>query len=330
VRALVAVVSSLLAGCAMHGPVVADVRCPKGAHAIAAGDAGKCVLADGKRHGPSWAASERGVTIDGYDHDVLAGPYERYDAKGKLVASGYRPGVTTSTEQSTEVGEAKWDSPTTSGKLVWPARVALAPIQADVAFTASTLVSAEGKPTSSFIGGGLDVSIPAHARLRFRGDAYRALFIAYGAQGLLGTITRSECDDPTIAGSGGFCGSRWMVGPSIRVGYVRTEDASPKGAIPSTLLYGKLAFLLGEDRWSSTYSSGSALVWRFRAGAGYTALGALLGLARHANASPRDGWQWLLMPIAAVLEHAEAYVELGADGASALGVGAGVDVGFGL
>ncbi len=325
-----AVLSSVLAGCAMHGPVVADVRCPKGTHAITAGDDGKCVLPDGKRHGPSWSASERGVTVDGYDHDVLAGPYEHYDAHGKLVARGYRPGVTDSTEQATEVSESRWDSPATTGKLVWPARVRLFPVQADVAFAASTLVSSEGKPTSSFVGGTIDVGIPPRENLRFRGDAYRAFFIAYGVQGLAGAITRAECDDPTIAGSGGFCGSRWMLGPYIRVGYVRSHDAHASASLPSTLLYGKIAFLIGRDQWSSTYSSGDSLVWRVRGGAGYTALGSLLGVAGHAASSPNESWRWLLVPLAFLFEHAEAYAELGGDGTSSLGVGAGVDLGFGL
>jgi len=166
--------------------------------------------------------------------------------------------------------------------------------------------------------------------LRWRGDAYRAFFVAYGAQGLAGTISRATCDDPVIAGSGGFCGSRWMAGPFVRVGYVRSEDAKPSGSLPSLLLYGKAAFLIGRDQWSSTYDSGEALVWRFRVGAGYTSLGSIAAIARHASASANEAWKWLLVPIALVLEHAEGYVELGSDGASALGVGGGIDVGFGL
>jgi hypothetical protein len=120
-----------------------------------------------------------------------------------------------------------------------------------------------------------------------------------------------------------------MAGGVIHIGYARTTDANPHGALPSLLAYAKLGFLLGEDQWSSTYSTGSALVWRARAGAGYTALGSLFGLARQARA-PREGWQWLLLPLVALVEHAEGYVELGGDGTSALGVGAGVDIGFGL
>ena len=312
----------------MHGPVVADVRCPKGAKEVATETTGKCVLPDGKRHGPAWSVSEHGVKVDGYDHDVLAGPFEHYDRKGRLVARGYRPGVTDSTEQATDVAEAKFDSPATSGKLVSPARVRIFPVQADVAFSASTLVSAEGKPTSSFVGGAFDIGTTPKAMLRWRGDAYRAFFVAYGAQGLAGAISRRDCDDPIIAGSGGFCGSRWMAGPYVRIGYVRSEDARPSASVPSMLLYGKAAFLVGRDEWSGAYGSGEALVWRFRAGAGYTSLGSLVGIARSASSS--DAWKWLLVPIAFVLEHAEGYVELGSDGASALGVGGGVDVGFGL
>ena len=311
----------------MHGPVVADVRCPKGTREIATETSGKCVLPDGKRHGPAWSVSTRGVKVDGYDHDVLAGPFEHYDHRGRLVARGYRPGVTDSTDQPTEVRESRWDSPQTTGKLVSPARVRIFPVQADVAFAASTLVSAEGKPTSSFVGGAFDIGLTPKEMLRWRGEAYRALYVAYGVQGLAGTITRAECDDPTIAGSGGLCGSRWMLGPWVRVGWVRSEDAHASAALPSLLAYGKIAFLVGRDQWSSTLSSGNALVWRLRAGAGYTSLGSLASLARHASG---EGWKWLLVPIAFVLEHAEGYVELGSDGASALGVGGGVDVGFGL
>jgi len=312
----------------MHAPVVADVRCPKGTKEIATETSGKCVLPDGKRHGPAWSVSARGVRVDGYDHDVPAGPFEHYDRKGRLVARGYRSGVTDSTEQPTDVGEANWDSPATSGKLVSPARVRLFPVQADVAFTASTLVSAEGRPTSSFIGGAFGVGTTPKEMLRWRGDAYRAFFVSYGAQGLAGAIARADCDDPTIAGSGGFCGSRWMAGPYVRIGYVRSEDAHPSASLPSLLLYGKAAFLIGRDQWRSTYDSGEALVWRFRAGAGYTSLGSLVALARSASAG--EGWKWLVAPIAFLLEHAEGYVELGSDGASALGVGGGIDVGFGL
>jgi hypothetical protein len=316
--------------CAMHGPVIADVRCPKGTREIATEASGKCALPDGRRHGPSWAVTAHGVKVDGYDHDVLAGPYEHYDRHGRLVARGYRPGVTDSTEQPTAVGESRWDSPTTTGKLVSPARVRIFPVQADLAFAASTLVSAEGKPTSSFVGGAFDIATTPKEMLRWRGDAYRAFFVAYGAQGLAGVVTRAECDDPTVAGSGGFCGSRWMAGPFVRVGYVRSADAHPNAALPSLLLYGKVGFLIGRDQWSSAYSSGDALVWRLRAGAGYTSLGSLIGLTRHASASLSDGLQWLLTPIALLLEHAEGYVELGGDGPSALGVGGGIDVGFGL
>lgn len=314
----------------MHGPVVADVRCPKGAKEVASETNGKCVLPDGTRHGPAWSVSEHGVKVDGYDHDVLAGPFEHYDHAGRLVARGYRSGVTDSTEQATDVGEAKWDSPSTSGKLVSPARVRLFPVQADVAFAASTLVSAEGRPTSSFVGGAVDVGTTPKEMLRWRGDAYRAFYVAYGVQGLAGVVSRAECDDPVISGSGGFCGSRWMLGPYVRVGYARSRDAHPSASLPSLLFYGKAAFLVGRDQWSSAYDSGEALVWRFRVGAGYTSLGSVAALARHASASASDGWQWLLVPIALVLEHAEGYVELGSDGASALGVGGGIDVGFGL
>jgi hypothetical protein len=316
--------------CTLHGPVVADVRCPKGAKEVATETSGRCVLPDGKRHGPSWSVSEHGVDVEGYDHDVPAGPFEHYDHHGRLVACGYRSGVTDSTDQPTDVSEAEWDSPATSGKLVSPARVRIFPVQADVAFAASTLVSAEGKAMSSFVGGALDIATTPKAMLRWRGDAYRAFFVAYGAQGLAGAIARADCDDPTIAGSGGFCGSRWMAGPFVRIGYVRSEDAHPSGALASLLFYGKAAFLIGRDQWSGAYGSGEALVWRFRAGAGYTALGSLAALARQASASASDAWKWILVPIALVLEHAEGYVEIGNDGATALGVGGGVEVGFGL
>ena len=314
----------------MHGPVVADVRCPKGAKMVATEAAGHCALADGKKHGPSFTVSDHGVTVDGYDHDVLAGPYEHYDRGGRLVSRGYRPGVTDSTEQPTDVGQSRWDSPTENGTLVSPARVRIFPVQADVAFSASTLVSVHGKPTSSFVGGAFDIGTTPRERIRHRGDAYRAYFVGYGAQGLAGTVTRAECDDPTIAGSGGFCGSRWMVGPYVRVGWARSNDATASASLPSLLLYGKIAFLIGRDEWSSTYSHGEALAWRFRAGAGYTSLGSFVGLVPHASASSGDAWRWLLVPLALVLEHAEGYVELGGDGTSALGVGGGIDVGFGL
>jgi hypothetical protein len=314
----------------MHHPVIADVRCPNGAQLITAHDAGRCQLPDGTKQGPSFAVTAKGVTIDGYDHGALAGPWAHYDERGRLVGHGYRPGVTDSTEASTALGEAEYDSPQTTGKLVVPARVHLFPVQGDVAFAASTLVSSQGRSTSSFIGATLSVDLPSPAQLRFRGEAYRAYYVSYGIEGAVGSVARTECDDPAIAGSGGFCGSRWLVGPVIRIGYARTTDANVRAALPSLLAYGKIGFLLGEDRWSSTYSSGSALVWRVRAGAGYTALGSLFGLAQRARA-PREGWQWLLVPLMALVEHAEGYVELGADGdGNALGVGAGVDIGFGL
>jgi len=315
----------------MHRPVVADVRCPRGTQLIGTrnGEDGRCQLPDGTKQGPSFAVTDRGVTIDGYDHGTPAGPWSRYNERGRLVAHGYRPGVTDSNDPATDIGEADYDSPRTTGKLVVPARVRLFPVEGDVAFSASTLLSTQGHPTSSFLGATVSIDFPSASRLHYRTDAYRAYYVSYGVQGAAGAIARADCDDPTIVGSGGFCGSRWLLGPMIRVGYARTTDANARGALPSLLAYGKLGFLLGEDRWSSAYSTASALVWRVRAGAGYTAFGSLLGLAHHAGA-PREGWRWLFVPLLALVEHAEAYVELGADGGSALGVGAGVDVGFGL
>ncbi len=328
--ALIAALAGVASGCAMHHPVIADVRCPKGTRLISAPESGRCQLPDGTKQGPSYSVTAKGVDVDGFDHGTLAGPWAHYDARGRLVSHGYRPGVTDSTEASTDVGEAAYDSPQTTGKLVVPARVQLFPVQGDVGFAASTLVSSQGRATSSFLGASMSIDLPSPSRLRYRVDAYRAYYLSYGIQGALGSVARAECDDPAILGSGGFCGSRWLVGPVIRVGYARSTDANARAAIPSLLAYGTIGFLLGEDQWSSTYSSGSALVWRVRAGAGYTALGSLFGLARRARA-PREGWQWLLLPFMALVEHAEGYVELGADGGgNTLGVGAGVDIGFGL
>jgi hypothetical protein len=307
----------------MRTPVVADVRCPRGTRLIgtAGHDEGHCQLPNGTRHGPSFAVTDDGVSVEGYDRGVPAGPWARYDTSGKLIDHGYRPGVTDSSEPSPAIGEALYDSPATTGRLVVPARVTLFPVEGDVAFSASTLVSSDGKRTSSFLGAVVDIDLPSHARLRFRGDAYRAYYLSWGVEAAAGVIARAECDDPTIAGSGGFCGSRWLAGPAIRVGYVRSNDARPHGSVPSFLAYGKLAFLLGQDRWSSTYSTGSELIWRARFGAGYTTLGTLVSLAR--------AHEWLLLPLVAIFEHAEAYVELGGDGGT-LGVGGGVDVGFGF
>ena len=242
--------------------------------------------------------------------------------RARSIDHGYKPGVTDSNETSTDVREGFYDSPGTTGKLVVPARVRLFPVEGDVAFSASTLLSADGKQTSSFLGAIASIDFPSRSKLRFRGDAYRAFYVSYGVEGALGVVTRAECDDPTILGSGGFCGSRWLLGPVIRVGYARSTDAHADGAVPSLLGYGKLSFLLGQDRWSSVYSSGNALVWRARVGTGYTALGTLFNLA-HAQS-------WILIPLVALVEHAEAYVELGGDGGQALGVGGGINVGFGL
>ncbi len=333
-RRSLAVTALLLGGCTMRPPVVADVRCPKDAHAKETEHGGQCVLADGTRHGPAWTVSPSGVTIDGYDHGGLAGPYERYDARGALNEHGYRPGATSSQEPSLETGEASYDSPTTTGKLVVPARVKLLPVQGDVAFEAATTLDSSGHRTSSFVGASAELGLPAPQRLRFRGDAYRAFFLAYGVQGVAGAIARAECDDPTIPGSGGFCGSRLLLGPYIRVGYARTPFGDARGAVPTLLGYGRIGFVLGQDTWSSAYSNGSALVWRLRVGGGFTALGAVLSLARQVkHATPIDAfWRALLLPFAVVAEHAEAWFELGADGGSAtgLGVGGGVDLGFGL
>lgn len=323
-----------LVGCAARRPVLADVRCPRGAKLELAAHEGKCVLPDGERHGPSFRASARGVSVEGYDHGVKAGPYAEWNGRGELVARGYRPGVTDSTAAAPEIGSAGWDSPKTDGVLVWPDRVRVFPVQVDAAFTATTTVSSRGgEATSSFLGATFAVALTPPERVRHRGDAYSAGFVSYGAQGVAGTVARAECDDPTLAGSGGFCGSRWMAGPFVRVGYFRSKDARPGGALPSWLGYGRAGFLIGQNRWNSTYSTGSSLVWRFRAGAGYTAFGAVEALVRRAEASPTQGWRWLLVPLAAMLEHAEAYVELGGDGGTAggtLGVGGGLDVGFGL
>jgi hypothetical protein len=311
-------------GCAMRAPVVADVSCPKGAKWIGTADQqeGRCQLPDGTRHGPSYAVTNAGVRVDGYDHGITAGPWARYDAEGKLVEHGYRPGVTDSSDMPLTVSSAQYDSPTTTGRLVAPARVRPFPIEGDVAFSATTLMGNDGRATSSFLGALVDIQLPSSARLRYRGDAYRAFYVSYGVTGAVGAVTRAECDDPTIVGSGGFCGSRWLAGPVIRVGYMRSTDAHANASLPSFLAYGKLGFLLGEDRWSSALSTASALVWRVRGGIGYTALGTLFGLAR--------AHSWLLVPLVALVEHAEAYVELGGDGGSALGVGGGIDVGFGL
>jgi len=323
-----------LAGCAVRRPVLADVRCPQGTTMVLAGNDGRCILPDGKQHGPSWTASASGVSVEGYDHGVPAGPYAKWDARGELVAQGYRPGVTDSTEGSPEIGRARWDSPKTDGVLVWPERVRVFPVQVDAAFSAGTIVAAQGgRQTSSFVGATLAVGLTPPENVRYRSDAYKAWFIAYGAQGLAGTVARAECDDPAIAGSGGFCGSRWMAGPYVRIGYFTSNDARASGALPTLLGYGRIGLLIGQDRWSSTYSTGSSLVWRARAGAGYSAFGAVEDLVRRAQASPTEGWRWLLVPLAVLLEHAEGYVELGGDGgasAGSLGVGAGVDVGFGL
>lgn len=326
-----ALLLSLLTGCAIHGPLVADVACPRGTTRISATKGehdGQCTLPDGKKHGPTYSVDEHGTKIDNYDHGVLAGPWAHYDARGRLRAHGYRPGVTDSLDTADDLGESAYDSPEKTGRLIVPSRVRLFPVDGDVAFSASTLVSADGHPTSSFLGALIDINVPPPARLRFRGDAYRAYFVSYGVQAAAGVITRTECDDPTIAGSGGFCGSRWMVGPQIRIGYVSTRDAKPSGALPMMVGYGRLGFLIGQDQWSSPYSNGTALVWRVRAGAGYTALGSVLSLARRARTS--EAWRWLLVPLVTLVEHAEAYVDLGGDGTSALGVGAGVDIGFGL
>ena len=327
---IVTAFACVLVGCATHRPVVVDVRCPANATMVVHSTEGRCVSRDGKNDGPSWSASDRGVDVEHYDHGVRAGPFERYDAQGKLVARGFRPGVTDSMEPSTEIGEAPFDSPQTSGKLVWPERVRLFPLQGDAAFSASTLASPGGKTTSSFLGASFEIGFPARERMRYRNDAYRAYYVSYGVQGLVGSVARAECDDPTIAGSGGFCGSRWMAGAYIRVGYARSHDANERASIPSILGYGRLGFLAGQDRWSSVLSTSNALVWRLRAGAGYTALGSLFSLVRGATTTPSEAWRWLLVPLAFVLEHAEGYVELGGDGTSALGLGAGVDLGFGL
>ncbi len=327
--ALASGVALALASCAMHPPVIADVSCPRGAALITAGEDGHCQLPDGTKHGPSFSVNAKGVAIDGYDHGALAGPWRRYDDRGRLVKHGYRPGVTDSSEPSTDLGESPYDSPATTGKLVVPSRVRLFPLQADVSFSATTLVSPEGHATSSFLGATASVDLPSPSRLRYRLNAYRAYYVSYGVEATTGIVARAECDEPSITGSGGFCGSRWMLGPTIRVGYARSTDANPRASVSSLLTYGKIAFLLGEDRWSSYYSTGSALIWRVRAGAGYTALGALFGVAARAHA-PREGWRWLLVPLLTLVEHAEAYVELGGDGGSSLGAGAGVDVGFGL
>lgn len=336
-RALTILVAALLGGCALRPPVVADVRCPRDTHPVEGPGGGQCALADGTRHGPSWTVSPDGVAIDGYDHGVLAGPYERYKlATGERTERGYRPGVTSSTDAAPviDASHASYDSPETTGRLVTPARVRLFPVQGDLAFEAATLLSSNGARTSSFVGGTFDIALPAPARLRYRGDAYRAFYVAYGAQGVAGAVARGECDDPTIAGSGGFCGSRFLLGPYIRVGYARTPFGDVKGAVPTLLGYGRLGFLLGQDNWTSAYSSGAAVVWRLRAGAGFTALGAVMTLLHRAqHASPLDGmWRSLLLPLAVVVEHAEAWVELGGDGGNAtgIGIGGGVDIGFGL
>lgn len=331
-EALFVVTAMLVGGCATHRPVIVDVRCPRNTTMIFAGDDGRCIAPDGKNHGPSWTASERGVSVDNYDHGTLAGPYEQFNARGKLVAHGYKPGVTDSTEPAPgELGEVEWDSPKTSGRLVWPERVRLFPIQGDVAFAASTLIAPEGKPSSSFLGASMQIGFPARERMRYRGDAYRAFYVSYGVQGAAGIVARAECDVAGVSGSGGFCGSRWMLGPYIRIGYARSHDANASASVPSLLGYGRLGFLFGEDQWRSTASSGSALVWRLRAGGGWTSLGALFSVVRSAKyAPPREAWRWLLVPLAFVLEHAEGYVELGGDGTSVLGVGAGVDIGVGL
>jgi hypothetical protein len=230
--------------------------------------------------------------------------------------------VTDSDSPQHDVREGFYDAPATTGKLVAPARVHLFPVEGDVAFSATTLVTSEGRRSSSFLGAMASIDLASRARLRYRDDAYRAFFVTYGVEGGAGVVTRNECDDPTIQGSGGFCGSRWLLGPVIRVGYVRSTDAHAQASVPTLLGYGKLAFLLGQDHWSSAYSTGSALVWRARAGVGYTALGAVLGLAH--------GTSWILVPLVFLVEHAEAYVELGGDGGQALGIGGGIDVGFGL
>ena len=311
------------AGCT-RPPLVVDVSCPRQTKLVVAKSAasGECQLPSKTRHGPSWDVTDKGVRIEGYDHGALAGPWARYNPNGELGEHGYRPGVTDSTEPNPDVHPDAYDSPATTGKLVVPARVSLFPVEGDVAFSAGMLLSADGKGSSSFIGALIDLDFPARARLRYRRDAYQAFYVSYGAAGALGAVNRSSCDDPTITGSGGLCGTRWLAGPVIRVGYARSTDSRPHGSVPSLLAYGKLAFLLGQDRWSSAYSTGNALVWRARAGVGYTALGSLLGLARdHA---------WAIVPLLALVEHAEAYVELGGDGGQALGIGGGIDVGFGL
>ena len=318
-------VSLLMCAACTHAPLVADVSCPQGTKLVVAksGNEGACQLPGKVRHGPSWVVEDKGARIDGYDHGSLAGPWARYDAGGSLAQHGYRPGVTDSTApDASAVHSNDYDSPATTGKLVVPARVRLFPVQGDIAFSATTLLAPGGAPTSSFLGALLDIDLPTRARLHYRRDAYQAFYVSYGVAGALGVVSRAECDDPTIPGSGGFCGTRWLAGPVIRVGYARSTDGHAEGAIPSLLAYGKLAFLLGQDRWSSTYSTGDALVWRARAGVGYTALGSLVGLAR-------DG-SWELAVLLALVEHAEAYVELGGDGSQMLGVGGGIDVGFGL
>jgi hypothetical protein len=204
--------------------------------------------------------------------------------------------------------------------------------EADLAFDAHTAWSpSSGGFASGSVGAVAHVGVPL-ARLAFKGDHYSGVFFSIGGTGSFGESLRSDsCGGPCAAGDGRW-GERWLLGPYARVGYARSHDARATGAVRSFFAYAGVAPMFGEDRWALLDGTRtSALLWRVRVSAGYTAPRLFPRLAESLrDAKKGEDLLLTLALVASVLfEHGELFVDFGGDRGAAI-TGLGIGLGFGL
>ncbi len=205
--------------------------------------------------------------------------------------------------------------------------------EGDVAFDAHTAwaPSSGGAFASGFVGATVHAGVP-FARLSFKRDHYSGLFFSIGATGSFGESLRADsCGGPCAAGEGRW-GERWLVGPYARIGYARSHDARDTGAVRSFFAFLGVATTVGEDRWALLDNTReSALVWRARVSAGYTAPRLFPRLAESfKDAKKGDDLLLALALVASVFfEHGELFVDFGTDRGSFVS-GLGVQLGFGM
>jgi hypothetical protein len=298
------------------------------------------------------------LRLDGYfegpDPD---GTFTEYDASGKTVrVTKYAKGVVVAQQMFAEatprapvpVPPPKIEAPPTisnaavvsnvddqaaetatqaeaTARVVSPAKTRLFPFDGDVAFEASVLLGQDGstvRSSSGFVGGALNLGA-AFGTLRYKTNHYSGTYVAVGASGAYGEVSRAECE----VGSG-FCGTRYLLGPYARLGYARSHDPSDDGAIASFKAYLGVAALFGEDQWRVVGVEDSAFVWRARLSAGYTGLSVFKHFFEGKNGHGQGAE--FAVPFLFVIEHGDLFFDLGMDRAGGVVSGFGMHLGFGL